>query len=34
MGNYAIFYRPIFSGVQIVRVAHAARDFAKLFPAT
>ena len=31
VGNYAIFYRPIETGIEIVRVLHAARDLMRLF---
>ena len=31
VGAYLIFYRPIEGGVEIVRVLHGARDYAKLF---
>jgi toxin ParE1/3/4 len=31
VGNYAIFYRPIENGIEIVRVVHAARDLPTLF---
>ncbi len=31
VGNYVIFYRPVESGVEIVRVLHGARDFPPLF---
>ncbi|MEX0643156.1 MAG: type II toxin-antitoxin system RelE/ParE family toxin [Pirellulales bacterium] len=29
--NYLVFYQPISSGVDIVRVLHGARDFAAIF---
>jgi toxin ParE1/3/4 len=29
--NYAIFYRPIEDGIQIIRIIHGARDIPKLF---
>ncbi len=29
--NYALFYRPLPGGIEIVRVIHAARDFSRLF---
>ena len=31
IGNYVVFYCPIQSGVEIVRVLHGARDFPPLF---
>jgi toxin ParE1/3/4 len=31
VGNYAIFYRPIDDGIEIIRVVHAARDLPSLF---
>jgi toxin ParE1/3/4 len=30
-GNYAVFYRPLGKGVEIVRVVHGARDITGLF---
>jgi toxin ParE1/3/4 len=31
VGNYVIFYRPMNSGIEVVRVLHGARDFPPLF---
>ena len=31
VSRYAIFYRPIENGIEIVRVLHGARDFPPLF---
>ena len=31
VGNYAIFYRPIEDGIEIVRVLHQSRDIEALF---
>ncbi len=30
-GNYLLFYRPIAQGIELVRVAHGARDIEALF---
>jgi toxin ParE1/3/4 len=32
-GNYIIFYRPIKSGIEIVRVLHGAQDIESIFTA-
>jgi len=32
--NYLVFYRPIESGIEVLRVLHAARDIAALFDET
>lgn len=29
--NYAIFYRPIDEGIELIRIIHGARDIPKLF---
>jgi len=29
--NYAIFYRPIDDGIELIRIIHGARDIPKLF---
>ncbi len=29
--NYAIFYRPIEDGIELIRIIHGARDIPKLF---
>ncbi len=29
--NYAIFYRPVSDGIEIIRIIHGARDIPKLF---
>ena len=29
--NYAVFYRPIEGGVELIRIIHGARDIPKLF---
>jgi toxin ParE1/3/4 len=29
--NYAVFYRPIDDGIEVIRVIHGARDIPKLF---
>lgn len=29
--NYAVFYRPIDDGIEIIRIIHGARDIPKLF---
>jgi toxin ParE1/3/4 len=29
--NYAIFYRPIADGIELIRIIHGARDIPKLF---
>ena len=31
VGHYVIFYRPINSGIELVRILHAGRDFDVLF---
>lgn len=31
VSNYAIFYRPIDGGVELIRIIHGARDIPKLF---
>ena len=31
VGNYIIFYRPEPDGIEVVRVLHGARDYARLF---
>jgi hypothetical protein len=31
VGNYVVFYRPMQSGVEVVRVIHAARDIGVQF---
>jgi toxin ParE1/3/4 len=31
VGNYAIFYRPINDGIDVIRVLHTARDLEALF---
>ena len=31
VGRYVIFYLPVSSGIEIVRVLHGARDIATLF---
>lgn len=30
-GNFAIFFRPVIDGAEIIRVVHGARDFDALF---
>ncbi len=30
LGNYVVYYRPIFDGVEILRVLHGARDHDRL----
>jgi toxin ParE1/3/4 len=29
--NYAVFYRPVDDGIEIIRIIHGARDIPKLF---
>jgi toxin ParE1/3/4 len=29
--NYAVFYRPIADGIEIIRIIHGARDIPRLF---
>ena len=31
VANYAIFYRPLEDGIEVIRIIHGARDLPKLF---
>lgn len=31
LGNYLVFFKPVASGIQVIRVLHGARDYSRFF---